>query len=66
MNTNARHDSFTGEGTKSMKLSRRGGIYVDVLDPAQQTYSIPDNGEGKIKVAPQTALILVPQDMVKP
>lgn len=66
MNTNARHDSFSGEGAKSMKLSRPGGIYVDILDPAQQTYSIPDNGEAKIKVPPQSALLLVPQDRVKP
>jgi alpha-amylase len=68
LNTNGRKDSATadaGSPGKIMKVGARG-VLVDVLDPEQKTYEVPPSGELRLSVPKQRAMILVPQDQLKP
>ncbi len=66
LNTNARKDSETGDGATVMRLSRASLALVDVLGIEGTTVQVPANGELRIKVPAQRAMILVPQDQVAP
>lgn len=68
INTNSRHESTSADGMKAMKVGRPGATLVDVLNPdgATKTYVVPANGELRVIVPKQRAMILVPQDQVKP
>jgi alpha-amylase len=66
INTNGRHQSTTADGAKAMKLTKPGVTLVDVLNPGAQTYTVPASGELRIVVEKQQAVILVPQDQLKP
>jgi hypothetical protein len=66
INTNGRHMSTTAAGAKAMKVGRPGVTLVDVLDPEQKTYAVPAPGELRLPVPQQQAMILVPQDQLKP
>jgi len=66
INANARHPSTTADGAKAMKLTKPGVTLVDVLNPEGATYTVPANGELRVVVPKQGALILVPQDQLKP
>jgi glycosidase len=66
INSNARHMSTTALGTKAMKITKPGITLVDVLDPEAKTYAVPASGELRVIVPPQRAMILVPQDQLKP
>ncbi len=61
LNTNARHPSATSDAGKLMKLSRPGAVLVDVLNPDGQTVTVPANGEVRLTVPAQRAMILVPE-----
>jgi glycosidase len=63
INTNARHASTTADGAKAMKV---GVTLVDVLDPEAKTYAVPASGELRLIVPQQRAMILIPQDQLKP
>ena len=66
INTNARHASTTADGTKAMKVTKPNVTLVDVLDPELKTYPVPASGELRLVVPAQRAMILVPQDQLKP
>ena len=66
INSNARHMSTTADGAKAMKITKPGITLVDVLDPDAKTYAVPASGELRLIVPPQRAMILVPQDQLKP
>lgn len=66
INTNGRHKSTTADGAKAMKLTKPGVTLVDVLNPGAQTYTVPASGELRIVLDKQQAVILVPQDQLKP
>ena len=66
INSNSRHDSTTADGAKAMKLTKPGVTLVDVLDPESKPYEVPANGELRLVVPKQRAMILVPQDQLKP
>ena len=66
INTNARHASTTADGTKAMKVTKPNVTLVDVLDPDLKTYPVPASGELRLVVPAQRAMILVPQDQLKP
>ncbi len=66
INTNARHASTTADEAKAMKVTRPGITLVDILDPALQTYLVPASGELRLVVPAQRAMILVPNDQLKP
>ena len=66
INTNARHMSNTALGPKAMKVTKPGVTLVDVLDPELKTYAVPASGELRLPVPQQRAMILVPQDQLKP
>ena len=48
-----------------MKTTRKGGVLVDVLDPARTSYEVAANGDLRLTLQPQSAMILVPQAQVK-
>jgi glycosidase len=64
LNTNAKKPSATGDGAKTMTLTKKGVTLVDVLDPEQKTYDVPASGVLRVTVPPQKSMILVPQDEV--
>ena len=66
INTNGRHMSTTALGAKAMKVTKPGVTLVDVLDPELKTYAVPATGELRLIVPQQRAMILVPQDQMKP
>ena len=66
INTNDRHMSTTALGATAMKVNKPGATLVDVLDPLQSTYAVPATGELRLIVPQQRAMILVPQDQLKP
>jgi alpha-amylase len=66
INTNARHQSTTADGTKAMKITKPGVTLVDLLDPELKTYAVPASGELRLVVPAQRAMLLVPQDQLKP
>ena len=66
INTNARHASTTADGTKAMRVTKPNVTLVDVLDPELKTYPVPASGELRLVVPAQRAMILVPQDQLKP
>ncbi len=66
INSNSRHSSATADGTKTMKLTKSGVTLVDVLNPDAASYQVPANGELRVAVPKQGALILVPEDQLKP
>lgn len=66
INSNSRHPSTTADGPKAMKLTRPGVTLVDVLDPETKTYAVPASGELRVTIPAQRAMILVPQDQLKP
>jgi glycosidase len=64
INTNARKDSSTADGATVMKLGIRGVTLVDVLNPEGQTFDV-GNGELRLTVPKQRAMILVPENQKK-
>ncbi len=66
LNTNARKTSATADGAKVMTLTRPGVTLIDVLDPEQKSYDVAANGELRLDVPAQRAMILVPQDQRVP
>ena len=66
INSNARHPSTTADAAKPMKSTKPGATLVDVLDPELKTYAVPASGELRLVVPAQRAMILVPQDQLKP
>ena len=54
------------DGAKAMKLTARAEPLVDVLDPAQPTYTVAADGTLRMQVPAQRATILIPQDQVVP
>ncbi|MEO8875561.1 MAG: alpha-amylase family glycosyl hydrolase, partial [Polyangiaceae bacterium] len=65
MNTNEKKTSVTASGTNVMKLTvAPGTTLVDLLDPAQATYSVGSDGSLRMSVTPMGASLLVPQDQV--
>ena len=66
INTNGRHQSTTADGAKAMKVTKPGVTLVDVLDPEAKTFAVPATGELRVIVPKQRAMILVPQDQLKP
>jgi alpha-amylase len=66
LNTNGRHMSTTADGAKAMKITKPGVTLVDVLDPESKTYAVPASGELRLIVPAQRAMILVPQEQLKP
>ncbi len=65
LNTNGKKDSATADGAKTMKITAKGPL-VDILDVDLKTYPVAANGELRVTVPKQKAMILVPQDQVKP
>ena len=61
VNSNDRKDSSTSNGDAKMKLTAGGITLVDVLNPEQEIFAVPDSGEIRITVPKQRARILVPQ-----
>ena len=49
-----------------MKVTKPNVTLVDVLDPELKTYPVPASGELRLVVPAQRAMILVPQDQLKP
>jgi glycosidase len=66
INSNSRHESTTADGAKVMKVTKPGVTLVDVLDPNLATYPVGAGGELRVVVPAQRAMILVPQDQIKP
>jgi alpha-amylase len=66
INSNSRHESTTADGATVMKVTKPGVTLVDVLNPEGATYPVPASGELRIVVPKQGALILVPQDQLRP
>ena len=66
INTNGRHQSTTALATKAMKVTKPGVTLVDVLNPEPKTYPVPASGELRLSVPQQRAMILVPEDQLKP
>jgi len=62
LNTNA----FKASATGAMATGRASETLVDVLDPAQATYSVGADGMVHLSVPAQRAMILVPQGQVVP
>jgi hypothetical protein len=64
LNTNAGKSSTTGD-TNAMQLTAAPNtVLVDVLDPAQTTYTVAADGTLRMQVPAQSASILIPQDQV--
>lgn len=66
INTNSRHQSTTADGPTAMKITRPGVTLIDVLNSDGATYAVPASGGLRVVVPKQGALILVPQDQLKP
>ena len=66
INTSGHKMSTTALGPAAMKVGKPGATLVDVLDPEQKTYAVPPTGELRLIVPQQRAMILIPQDQVKP
>ncbi|MBX3186173.1 MAG: alpha-amylase [Labilithrix sp.] len=69
INANARHKSATADDAPQgtvMKLTKPGVTLVDVLNPDGASFPVPASGELRVEVPAQRAMILVPQDQVKP
>ena len=66
INTNSRHPSTTADGVKAMKITKPGAVLVDLLDSQLKTYPVPASGELRLVVPAQRAMILVPQEQLKP
>ncbi|HEY5242592.1 MAG TPA: alpha-amylase family glycosyl hydrolase [Polyangiaceae bacterium] len=65
LNTNDFKTSSTSNGTTPMQTTAPAGTtLVDVLDPAQATYSVDASGQLRANVPAQKAMILVPQSQV--
>jgi glycosidase len=66
LNTNGQKSSQTGD-TNAMQLTAAPNtVLVDVLDPAQTTYTVAADGTLRMQVPAQSASILIPQDQVVP
>ena len=65
LNTNAKKASVTQDAATPMKISTTGSL-VDVLDPENKGYAVDGSGNVRLTVQPQSAMILVPKDQVKP
>jgi len=64
LNTNAQKSSQTGD-TNAMQLTAAPNtVLVDVLDPAQPTYTVASDGTLRMQVPAQSGAILIPQDQV--
>ncbi len=64
LNTNANKSSQTGD-TNAMQLTAAPNtVLVDILDPAQTTYTVAADGTLRMQVPAQSASILIPQDQV--
>jgi glycosidase len=64
LNTNGQKSSQTGD-TNAMQLTAAPNtVLVDVLDPAQTTYTVAADGTLRMQVPAQSASILIPQDQV--
>jgi alpha-amylase len=65
LNTNDFKTSSTSSGSTLMQTTAPAGTtLVDVLDPAQATYSVDASGHLQASVPAQKAMILVPQSQV--
>ncbi len=66
LNTNANKSSTTGDVSAMQLTAPPGTVLVDVLDPAQTTYTVASDGTLRMQVPAQSASILIPQDQVVP
>jgi glycosidase len=65
LNTSEQKTSSTSNGGTTMQTAAPpGGTLVDVLDPAQATYTADGSGQVQVSVPAQSAMILVPQGQV--
>jgi alpha-amylase len=64
-NTNAKKESVTEAGGKAMETSLAAGTtLVDVLDPAQPTFTVAADKTLKVSVPAQRTRILIPQEQL--
>jgi glycosidase len=66
LNTNANKSSTTGDVNAMQLTVAPGTVLVDVLDPAQTTYTVAADGTLRMQVPAQSGSILIPQDQVVP
>jgi glycosidase len=66
LNTNAQKSSSTGDVNAMSVTVAPNTVLVDVLDPAQTTYTVASDGTLRMQVLTQSASILIPQAEVLP
>jgi glycosidase len=66
LNTNALKSSTTGDVNAMSVTVAPNTVLVDVLDPAQTTYTVGSDGTLRMQVLAQSASILIPQNQVVP
>jgi alpha-amylase len=66
LNTNAQKSSSTGDVNAMSVTAAPNTVLVDVLDPAQTTYTVASDGTLRMQVLAQSASILIPQSQVVP
>ncbi len=64
LNTNDFKASSTSDGAKLMPTARPNASLVDVLDPAQPTYTTDAAGALRVTVPAQRAMILIPREQL--
>ncbi len=61
LNTNAQKSSTTGDVNAMKVTAAPNTILVDMLDPAQATYTVAADGTLRIQVPAQSGMLLIPQ-----